>query len=119
MSNRIGLALILMVFLFGCAQQSKLYYFGNYSQTLYKSEKNRTEESINLHKQELEKIIASSKEKNLTIPPGIYAELGYLSLKENKTDIAIELFAKESEIYPESKYLMDRLIQKAQSQKNM
>jgi hypothetical protein len=106
------------IFFIGCAGQQKMYYFGNYSQTLYNYEKNQNEESLTQHIQELEKIISESQTKNLPVPPGIYAELGYISLKTNKPQKAIELFKTESQLYPESKHLMTRLIQNAKEKEN-
>lgn len=100
------------IFFSGCAPQ-KMYYFGNYSQTLYSFEKNQNEETLLSHKQELEKIISESEVKSLPVPPGIYAELGYINLKANKSQESIKLFQAEEQLYPESKYFMDRLIQSA------
>jgi hypothetical protein len=101
-----------ITFIGGCAQNG-LYYFGDYSQTLYKLEKNQDEESLVNHQQELEKIIAESESRTLKIPPGIYAELGYINLKANNTKQALEYFDKEAKLYPESKYFMERLINSA------
>jgi hypothetical protein len=42
----------------------------------------------------------------------MYANLGYIYLKGNKTDKAIENFKKEKSIYPESAHFMDRMIKK-------
>ncbi|MBW1615192.1 MAG: DUF4810 domain-containing protein [Deltaproteobacteria bacterium] len=109
--------LLTFIFFAGCVKQ-KMYYFGNYSNTLYNYQKNQNEESLISHKQELEKIIAESKTKNLRVPPGIYAELGYIHLKANKVKEAIRLFNTESHLYPESKHLMDRLIQNAETKTN-
>ena len=106
-------ALCCLVFA-GCAPQ-KMYYFGNYSKTLYSFEKNQNDESLLKHKQELETIITESETRNLPVPPGIYAELGYINLKSNNSKEAIKLFQAESQLYPESKHLMDRLIQSATS----
>ncbi len=100
----------------GCAPKG-MYSFGNYSETLYSLEKNQDEESFVNHKQELEKIVTESKAKNLPIPPGIYAELGYMNLKANNSQEALRLFNAESQLYPESKHLMDRLIQKSEARK--
>ena len=100
----------------GCAPQQKMYHFGNYSQTLYHNEKNQTAESLSKHKQELERIIAESETKNLPVPPGIYAELGYLNMKENNSKEAVRLFETEVNLYPESKHLMERLIQSVDAQ---
>jgi len=98
----------------GCAPK-KIYYFGNYSSTLYSFEKNQTDELLLKHQQELETIITKSETKNLPVPPGIYAELGYINLKSNNSKEAIRLFQAESQLYPESKHLMDRLIESAES----
>lgn len=102
--------LLVSILFAGCAPQS-MYNYGNYSQTLYSFEKNQNEETLLIHKQELEKIIAESEAKNLPVPPGIYAELGYINLKANqKSPEAIKLFQVEAQLYPESKHLMERLI---------
>jgi len=100
------------ILLNGCAQK-QLYYFGDYSNTLYMNEKFHDEESLLEHKQELEQIISESENRKMSVPPGIYAELGFLNLKSNNTKEAIMLFQTEAKIYPESKFLMDRLIQMA------
>ena len=98
----------------GCAPQ-KMYYLGNYSNTLYSFEKNQNDESLLKHKQEIETVITESELRNLPVPPGIYAELGYINLKSNNSKEAIRLFQAESQLYPESRHLMDRLIQSAES----
>ena len=100
------------ILLNGCAQK-QLYYFGDYSNTLYMNEKFHDEESLLEHKQELEQIISESENRKMSVPPGIYAELGFLNLKSNNTKEAIMLFQTEAKIYPESRFLMDRLIQMA------
>jgi hypothetical protein len=105
------------IFFVGCAPK-QMYYFGNYSQTLYASEKFQNEESFVNHKQELERIISESEVKNLPVPPGIYAELGYINLKMNNSKEAIRLFQIETQLYPESKHLMDRLIQSAKAKES-
>ncbi|WP_282754951.1 DUF4810 domain-containing protein [Desulfuromonas thiophila] len=114
----IVVGLLFSILAVGCAPQ-KMYNFGNYSQTLYAFEKNQNEETLLNHKQELEKIIDESKVKGLPVPPGIYAELGYIYLKTNKkSQDAIQLFQAESQLYPESKHLMERLIISANSKEN-
>jgi hypothetical protein len=114
-----GKLIVFLVFLtsilvVGCAPQ-RMYHYGNYSQTLYALEKNQNEETLINHKQELEEIISESVDKNMPVPPGIYAELGYINLKANNSKEAIRLFQTESQLYPESKHLMDRLIQSAKA----
>lgn len=115
-------ALLLVVFLTsiilaGCMPKQR-YYYGNYSKTLYSLEKNQNEEALLNHKQELEKVISESEVRNLPVPPGIYAELGYINLKGNNSKDAVKLFQTESKLYPESKHLMDRLIQSANAKES-
>ena len=102
----------------GCASQKEMYYFGNYSNMLYSFGKNQNDESLLKHQQELETVITESESRNLPVPPGIYAELGYINLKSNNSKEVIRLFQAESQLYPESKHLMDRLIQSATSKEN-
>lgn len=117
-STLLFFGLLACIFFVSCAQPQKMYYFGKYSQTLYGFEKNQNEEFLLTHQQELEKIIAESKIKNLPVPPGIYAELGYINLKAQKNKEAIILFEAESKLYPESGHLMERLIQSATAAEN-
>jgi len=117
MKRSLFFALISSTLLFACTSQ-KMYYFGNYSQTLYELEKNQTEEALINYKQELEEIISESETRNLPVPPGIYAELGYIHLKENNTREAVRLFQVESRLFPESRHLMERLIQSAEARES-
>jgi len=104
----LGLTLFITLFLSGCAAPS-MYYWGDYSSTLYHSKKTPSDETGLKHQQALENIIEESKTRNLKAPPGVYAELGYIYLKQNKNQNAIQYFKLEREIYPESALLMQRL----------
>ncbi len=119
MKRKLNIFVVFLIGIFfaGCIPQ-KMYHYGNYSQTLYSFEKNQNDEALVNHKQELEKIISESEVKNLPVPPGIYAELGYIYLKANNSKEAIRLFQLESQLFPESKYLMDRLIQSAKARES-
>ncbi len=102
----------------GCVQK-QIYYFDDYSKTLYSCEKNHDEASLLKHRQVLEKIINESEKRNMRVPPGIFSELGFIYLKTgNNSEKAINLFQMEAKIYPESKHLMDRLIQMAEKKKS-
>lgn len=104
------LVLLVTIGLSGCAAPKPMYYWGNYSKTLYHSKKEPGAESLGKHKAMLEAIIIVSRANDLKIPPGVYAELGYMYAKQNDADRAIELFQMEKKSYPESSVLMDRLI---------
>jgi hypothetical protein len=99
----------LVLFLTGCVQQQRMYYWGDYSNTLYQSKKNPSEQSVLSHQQALESIVEESGKNKLRIPPGVYAELGYIYFRQNRKELAIQFFNMEKQLYPESKLLMERL----------
>jgi hypothetical protein len=102
---------LMAIILGGCAAP-KLYYWGDYSESLYAHRKTPGDETLRTHTQELEKIISVSKRRNRRVPPGVYAELGYFYLKANKPQQAVAYFRQEQQLYPESTILMERLIKK-------
>jgi hypothetical protein len=97
-----------------CSNQPKpLYNYGDYSDSYYGAKKNVSEESA----LELQKAIEFSIENTAEgsserVPPGMYANLGYMHLKSGKNAEAISYFEKEKSTYPESAHFMDRMIQK-------
>ena len=98
----------------GCNSQPKpLYNYGNYSDSYYAFKKAySTESALALQKSIEYTIDNASQSRSGRVPPGMYANLGYIYLKAGKSDIAIENFTKEKSIYPESAHFMDRMIQK-------
>ena len=93
----------------------KMYYWGDYSNSLYSCRKNATEANLLKHKQVLENIVEESNKRNLRVPPGVYSELGYIYFRQNKNEEAIKYFALEERIYPESTVFMQRLTQAAKA----
>jgi hypothetical protein len=93
--------LLLFVLLTGCVTKPVNYYYGHYSQTLYRSRKDNTPESIARHRKSLEDVIQTSEKKGLRVPPGIYCEYAYL-LAKNGEPQADQYFALEIKTYPES-----------------
>ena len=117
--NKIGLKFIvvssLMVFIFfGCATQKPMYYWGDYSPSLYKCHKDPNEKNLAEHQALLEKLIAESESRNLRIPPGVCGELGYIYMLQDNKKEAIRLFELEKKTYPEAIIFMDNLIQKVE-----
>jgi len=109
---RVLLVFLMLVFLSGCANnisQSNLYW-GNYSNTLYMVKKEPGEASNVAHKEELQSIVEESKDMNLRVPPGIYAELGLYAMEEGNDNAAQNYFRLEQEIYPEGAILMQHTL---------
>ncbi len=118
--KKIILISLMLIFasMISCAAK-KMYYWGDYSTTLYAYKKDSNEESLLKHMKDLENIIEVSNRKNMRVPPGVYGELGYYYLRSNKTKEAVGYFNFEKQLYPESGVLMDRLIQKAEAAKTI
>ncbi len=92
----------------GCVQSR--YAWDNYDQKLYnyyKSPENQ-EEFID----DLKGIIAKS-EASGRVPPGIFAEYGYVLYEKGNYSDSIEYFKKEQAQWPESNVLMAKMISNA------
>lgn len=99
----------------GCGEK-KQYEWCDYSNTYYDVTKKDCTETQIKHKSELERIVETSAKKNLPVPPGIYAEYGFLVFKSGKPKDALGWYAKERELYPESAVFVEMLSRAAQRQ---
>jgi hypothetical protein len=93
----------------GCAPGTK-YNWGNYSKSLYDYQQDGAAQTIYL--KSLESIIASDG-PNSKVPPGIFAELGYLKLASGDASSAVALFEREKSSWPESAQMMNKAISSA------
>ena len=110
--RRTLLVIFTLAIVSGCATVSKSgLYWGSYSHTLYEVKKNPGEASNAAHEEELLSIVEKSKDMNLRVPPGIYAELGVYAMERGDNNAANNYFRLEQEIYPEGAVLMKRALQ--------
>jgi hypothetical protein len=108
------LAPILAWSLTGCVTNHQRYGWGSYDPSLYAYYKDPTKEAALA--EALAAIISAADSNHALVPPGIYAEYGYLQLQEGKNLAAVELFKQEESHWPESKVFMDRMIKVASTQ---
>jgi hypothetical protein len=97
--------------LYSCTTQ-RLYSWGNYETTSYnylKATNDKTSADLVKSYQELIKKQTGSRG---VVPPGIYADYGFLLLQMNQTEKGREMLMKEIELYPESKVFIDRILKK-------
>ena len=110
MFQRFWLILLVVCWLISaCAKPPVTYYWGDYSATLYDAKKSPTAETLQKHKDALVQIIQESNRQSLRVPPGVYAEYGYLLLKEGNTTEGVKYLDLEAETYPESKAFIERV----------
>jgi len=103
------------LFFAGCTTQPSLYNYEDYSSSYYNSVKTPGDETKLKLQQSMEKAIETAGEsRSGRVPPGMYANLGYLYLKQGESAKAIEMFNREKTVYPEATQFMDRVIQKAE-----
>lgn len=112
-----GVSLALLIT--GCTSSPKpAYNYENYSEEYYKYQKNANAEESEKLQKGIENILNNTqKSETGKVPPGMYANLGCLHLKDKKYNEAINDFANEKIAYPESSQLMERMINKVQSTK--
>jgi hypothetical protein len=97
------------ILLSACAKPPIAYYWGDYSASLYNAKKGPTEETLQTHKKVLVQIIQESNRQSLRVPPGVYAEYGYLLLKEGKAADGMKYLDLEAQTYPESRVFVERV----------
>jgi hypothetical protein len=96
--------------LISCTTQKPLYSWDKYGTTSYNYIKNSDEKSTKELMETYKKIIENQRGTRKIVPPGIYADYGFLLLQANKTEEGKAMLLKEVELYPESKIFIDRIL---------
>jgi hypothetical protein len=99
--------LIPILLLLSC--YSEIFYWGDYTDTLYAYKKEPNEKTLAEHLEELQDIIEESHDLGLKVPPGIYCEYAYFMMQKDQPEEAMRYIQLEEEAYPESKVFTDRL----------
>lgn len=102
----------LSVFLLCSCASPKLYSWGKYQTTSYNYLKNNDEKSTQELVKTYQNIIDKQTGTRGVVPPGVYADYGFLLLQINKSSEGKKMLAKEIELYPESKVFIDRILKK-------
>jgi hypothetical protein len=97
-----------------CVAHNQRYDWGSYDPSLYAYYKDPTK-AVALD-ESLASIINTAESRHALVPPGIYAEYGYLQLQKGKNDAAVNCFRQEESHWPESIVFMDRMIKVASTQ---
>ncbi len=105
------LALAVALLATGCVQGG-LYHWNRYDEDLYRHYKVPAERETWV--ESLKVTILEAEQQGLKVPPGIYAEYGYALFEEGRNQDAIVYFRKEREKWPESRFLMEKMIRNAE-----
>lgn len=107
MYRKFSRSLLLLAGLAGACAQPTVYNWGDYDSGLYAYYKDS---------EKMDDLMAALNEAiqmgevDSRVPPGMYAEYGYLLMVRGRRDEAVVYFNKEKSAWPESTVLMDKLI---------
>lgn len=93
-----------------CSSTKKMYSWHNYEDITYKYSKKSTEELQVKLLEEYKDITENQKGLRGVVPPGMYAEYGYLLCKTGKKDEGLSFLQEEIRLYPESEKYVSRII---------
>jgi|SRR4051812_41986295 len=96
--------------LIGCAPPT-MYKWSGYDVALYDHYKSPQERALFVTR--LAAVITNAEGQGQRVPPGCYAEYGWALYEEGRGADAIVYFQKESQHWPESRVLMEKLIRNA------
>ena len=108
--KKIILLLITIVTFASCSAPTNLYTWNKYESNSYNFLKNTNEATSIKLSEEYQKIIKKQKGIRGVVPPGVYADYGFLLLQSNNMVQAREMLQKEVDLYPESKIFIDKII---------
>ncbi len=105
------LVVIPLLLLCGCATQKYGWY--GYDDSLYAYYKHPENKAKYIER--LRVIIEKAEQSNTKVPPGIYAEYGYVFDEAQDYSKAIVYFRKEEGMWPESAFFMEKMIRDCQA----
>jgi hypothetical protein len=89
---------------------TSLYSWYDYEDATYNYSKKQTEELQVKVLEQYKKLTEAQKGTRGVVPPGLYAEYGYLLYKTGKKDEGISFLKQEISAYPESEKYISRII---------
>jgi hypothetical protein len=111
MRARLGIVCLLTLTAVGCAPGS-YYHWGSYDNSLYQHYKSPQDRESWI--EGLKTTILDAEQKGEKVPPGLYGEYGYALFEEGDSKQAISYFQKERDLWPESRFLMEKMIRNAE-----
>jgi len=102
--------LCFVVFTVACTTQKPLYVWQNYDTSSYNYLKDANEASVQQLINTYENLINNEKGARGVLPPGVYADYGFILLQLNQTEKGKMMLQQEVALYPESKVFIERVL---------
>lgn len=109
------IGIITSTILVGCASSPELYHWGDLENTLHNRYVTQDDSQADVY---LVETIRTAEQRQLKVPPGAYADYGFILFKRGDREGAVTLFEKEKQLFPESNALMTKLIERVQQNNN-
>lgn len=110
MSNNLKWIFAAALLLCACTGPESLYSWHNYDNAIYKYNKRQTEELQAKLLDTYRRMTEYQGGKRGVVPPGLYAEYGYLLYKTGKKDEGLSFLRQEIKLDPESERYISRII---------
>lgn len=95
--------------MFSC-QSDERFYWGDYEKIIL--EFNQNSSNMPAIQKSMRNLVGKAQRRK-KVPPGIYAEYGYILMEVNQFKRAAYYFQQEKKLWPDSKKLMDISIKRA------
>lgn len=97
------------IIILSCSAPKTLYNWDKYDSVSYSYLKKVDEKSTENLIKTYQKIIKKQNGTRGVIPPGLYADYGFVLIQNNRMEEGKLMLQKEIELYPESKVFIDRI----------
>lgn len=106
----LGVLVLMALITTSCSSTKQLYSWYNYEDIVYQYSKNPNEKLQEKVLQQYNMVTEHQRGLRATVPPGLYAEYGFLLYKTGKKDEGLKLMKQEITLYPESEMYISRII---------
>lgn len=110
MTKRILFIGACLLALSSCGTTDSLYSWYDYEDATYQYSKKSTEELQAKVLEQYQKIIEQQRGSRGVVPPGLYAEYGYMLYRTGKKEEGLSFLRTEIKTYPESEKYISRII---------
>jgi len=96
----------------GCAEKPQIYRWGIYEELVYNMYAKPGTADADMQVISLSQDITRTESQGKRVPPGVHAHLGYMYYLSGDAEAALEEFATERALFPESATFIDGMIER-------
>lgn len=108
--NKLFFIVLSTFVLVSCGSPKSLYSWYDYEDATYQYSKRPTDELRVKVLEQYQKMVDKQKGLRGVVPPGLYAEYGYLLYKTGKKEDGLSFLRQEIKLYPEADSYVSRII---------